>query len=186
MMWCKRQTTLPPQTSKKFETLKKLIDFYSPDVMNDFTYDDEDTIILDQVLQKFHCSLWIWSDFSLQDQWRTSVGGLMLAFTMCLSPNLQLPEPDQRLIQLFWWEFICSVAFVPNVLQCNPLHLSTLICCQIETYRDRGFTWSSYLQNIVSHTWFLIISGHPWAYHQAYHAQTCTYSTLLHISQNSP
>lgn len=59
MMSCKRQTTLPPQTSKKFETLKKLIDFYSHDVMNNFTYDveegnSEDTIILDQVLQKFH------------------------------------------------------------------------------------------------------------------------------------
>ena len=102
--------------------------------------------------------IWLFPPGPVKDKCRW----LDVGFTMCLAPNLQLPEPDQRLIQLFWWEFICSVAFVPNVLQCNPLHLSTLLCCQIETYRDRGFTWSLYLQNIVYNTWFLIISGHPW------------------------
>ena len=54
------------------------------------------------------------------------------------------------------------IRFVPDVLQCDPSHLSALICCYMETYHDRGFTWSLYLQNIVSNTWFLIISGHPW------------------------
>ena len=32
------------------------------------------------------------------------------------------------------------IRFVPDVLQCDPSHLSALICCYMETYHDRGFT----------------------------------------------
>ena len=71
---------------------------------------------------------------------------------MCVHPNspgLQLREPDQ----LCWREFADVYCFNPSVLLCDPPYLSSLIC---ETYHDRGFEWSLYLQNIVCNTWILI------------------------------